>query len=37
VGSEESSYRFFEMAKAAMKTIANLASNCRANVVKVSR
>lgn len=36
VGSSESNYLFFDMAKTAMKIIATLSSNCKNNVVKVS-
>lgn len=36
VGSGESNYQFFDMAKTAMKVIVNLSSSCRVNVIKVS-
>jgi hypothetical protein len=36
VGNEESNYKFFDMAKIAMKIIANLSNNCKGNVIKVS-
>lgn len=36
VGNNESNYLFFDMAKTAMKVIANLSNNCKSNVLKVS-
>lgn len=36
VGSSESNYQFFDMAKTAMKVIVTLSGNCKVNVVKVS-
>jgi hypothetical protein len=36
VGSSESNYQFFDMAKTAMKVIVTLSGNCKVNVIKVS-
>ena len=36
MGSSESNYTFFDMAKTAMKVIVTLSGNCKVNVVKVS-
>lgn len=36
VGSSDSNYQFFDMAKTAMKVIVTLSGNCKANVLKVA-